>query len=65
MKKLMALILALSLLCLLPCALAEKEEAEHEVYTCGDWIYQLREDGTAEVLTYLPEDAESVTIPCI
>ena len=71
MKKLFTIILSLALM--IPCAFAEDrtpETAEPERYTCGDYVYSLLDDGTAEIISYkgivedveIPDSLDGITV---
>ena len=63
MKKVFAFLLAVSVLFSVPAfSLAEDEEEDPGLFTCGDWDYRLLEDGTAEIVEYTGLDAQ-VEIP--
>ena len=63
MKKVFAFLLAVSVLFSVPAfSLAEDEEEDPGLFTCGDCDYRLLEDGTAEIVEYTGLDAQ-VEIP--
>jgi hypothetical protein len=61
-KKTISLILTVFLLISIFTIIPITANAEEEIFTCGDWKYVLKEDGTAEINNYVGSESV-ITIP--